>query len=236
MFQLANGTFVPEEPTPADLFALLDDEYARAILAATSEQATSAPALAEACDASHPTIYRRIDRLKDQNLLAERTEPESRWTPPPGLRGALRRPDRRSRRRGVRYRGRSGGGHRRSLHPSLEGFAVIESDVALQFLVGPEDLSTLLTAVTLVGIVLGLIVGYQAYRGYRRNDSPAMFWLALGLVLLVVVPLPLSLALSVLDSAGLVSLPALGAFLPLVRKTANVGGLLCILYALYGRD
>lgn len=113
---------------------------------------------------------------------------------------------------------------------------MIESDVALQFLVGPEDLSTLLTAVTLVGIVLGLIVGYQAYRGYRRNDSPAMFWLALGLVLLVVVPLPLSLALSVLDSAGLVSLPALGAFLPLVRKTANVGGLLCILYALYGRD
>ena len=82
MFQLANGTFVPEEPTPADLFALLDDEYARAILAATSEQATSAPALAEACDASHPTIYRRIDRLKNQNLLAERTEPESRWTPP----------------------------------------------------------------------------------------------------------------------------------------------------------
>jgi DNA-binding transcriptional ArsR family regulator len=67
---------VPEDDTPADLFALLEDEYARAILVETSQRPMSAPALAEACDASRPTIYRRIDRLKDHDLVAETTEPD----------------------------------------------------------------------------------------------------------------------------------------------------------------
>lgn len=62
---------MPEEESPADLIALLDDEYARAILAATDQQTMSAPELAEACDASRPTIYRRIERLKRFGLLAE---------------------------------------------------------------------------------------------------------------------------------------------------------------------
>ena len=56
------------------LLALLDDEYARRILIETSTQPMSAKDLAEACDASLPTIYRRIDRLSEQNLLAERKE------------------------------------------------------------------------------------------------------------------------------------------------------------------
>lgn len=67
---------VPEDAPPADLFALLDDEYARAILAATDQRPMSAPALAEACDASRPTIYRRIDRLKEYDLLSETVRPD----------------------------------------------------------------------------------------------------------------------------------------------------------------
>ena len=67
---------MPEDESPADLFALLDDEYARAILAETSQQSMSAPALAEACDASRPTIYRRIDRLKDHDLISETINPD----------------------------------------------------------------------------------------------------------------------------------------------------------------
>ena len=68
------GSLVPEDESPADLFALLDDEYARAILAETSQRPMSAPALAEACDASRPTIYRRIDRLKEHDLVSEVTQ------------------------------------------------------------------------------------------------------------------------------------------------------------------
>ena len=65
---------VPEDESPADVFALLDDEYARAILAATSRRPMSAPTLAEVCDASRPTVYRRIERLKELDLVSERTE------------------------------------------------------------------------------------------------------------------------------------------------------------------
>lgn len=56
-----------------ELFAVLDDEYARTILTETSTEAKSAKALAEACDASLPTVYRRIDRLKECALLEEQT-------------------------------------------------------------------------------------------------------------------------------------------------------------------
>jgi DNA-binding transcriptional ArsR family regulator len=58
-------------PTVLDL---LSDEYARAILSATSEEPMSAKDLSERCDASLPTVYRRIDQLTDADLLDERTQ------------------------------------------------------------------------------------------------------------------------------------------------------------------
>ncbi len=63
-----------EECPAEELFALLDDEYARTILTETSEQPLSAKALADACDASLPTVYRRIDRLSECELLEEQTK------------------------------------------------------------------------------------------------------------------------------------------------------------------
>lgn len=48
---------------------LLDDEYARAILAATSIEPMSAQQLADRCEASPPTIYRRLERLQEQDLV-----------------------------------------------------------------------------------------------------------------------------------------------------------------------
>ncbi|WP_324757171.1 ArsR family transcriptional regulator [Haloarcula montana] len=52
-----------------ELLALLDDEYARTILVATREEGKSAQALSELCDADDSTIYRRIERLQDRDLL-----------------------------------------------------------------------------------------------------------------------------------------------------------------------
>lgn len=54
--------------------ALLEDEYAHAILIQTSKQEMSAPELSEACNASVSTIYRRIERLQEYNLLDERLQ------------------------------------------------------------------------------------------------------------------------------------------------------------------
>ena len=62
---------VPDLPT---VLAILDDEYARSILTETSVEPMSASTLSERCDASLPTIYRRIDRLKECQLVTEETE------------------------------------------------------------------------------------------------------------------------------------------------------------------
>lgn len=63
-------------PPLSDLLDVLSDEYARAILAETSVHPMSAKELGERCDASLPTIYRRIDRLQACGLLDERTQPQ----------------------------------------------------------------------------------------------------------------------------------------------------------------
>ncbi len=57
-----------------EIAALLEDEYAHAILIHTSEQTMSAPELSDACDASVSTIYRRIERLQEHDLLAEQLQ------------------------------------------------------------------------------------------------------------------------------------------------------------------
>ena len=56
-----------------EIFAQLDDEYARDILVETVSGSRSAHELSEACDASLSTIYRRAERLIDCGLLAEQT-------------------------------------------------------------------------------------------------------------------------------------------------------------------
>lgn len=63
-----------EDHDEREVLALLDDDYARAILTATSAEPMSANELSERCDASNSTIYRRIDRLKEQDLIDEQTE------------------------------------------------------------------------------------------------------------------------------------------------------------------
>nr|WP_206039102.1 helix-turn-helix domain-containing protein [Halomicrobium mukohataei] len=68
------GPTVSEGPADEDIFALLDDEYAREILTQTSVEPMSAKALSDRCDASLPTIYRRTERLVECDLLVEQTK------------------------------------------------------------------------------------------------------------------------------------------------------------------
>ena len=62
-----------EEHSIEELLSVLDDEYVRPILVAASAEPKSAKALAEACDASLPTIYRRLDTLDAHDLITELT-------------------------------------------------------------------------------------------------------------------------------------------------------------------
>ncbi|WP_259518794.1 winged helix-turn-helix domain-containing protein [Halanaeroarchaeum sp. HSR-CO] len=61
-----------------DEAAILDvvhDEYAREILQLVSEEPQSGPELIETIEASKPTIYRRLSRLEDLELVAAQVRP-----------------------------------------------------------------------------------------------------------------------------------------------------------------
>lgn len=60
-----------ERLTAETVGELLEDEYARSILAETSSETLSAKELVDRCDASPPTVYRRIDRLEEFDLIDE---------------------------------------------------------------------------------------------------------------------------------------------------------------------
>jgi len=64
--------------TGEEFFALLDDAYAREILVETREDPRSAEALSEAIDASESTVYRRIERLRERDLVEgeQRLDPD----------------------------------------------------------------------------------------------------------------------------------------------------------------
>lgn len=58
-----------DEEDLESIAALLEDEYARSILRHTSTEPLSASDLMDRCDASKATTYRRIDRLRDYDLV-----------------------------------------------------------------------------------------------------------------------------------------------------------------------
>jgi predicted ArsR family transcriptional regulator len=67
---------VAEDFDPTDVIELLDDDYARDILIAASVEPRSAEALSDACDASLPTVYRRVDELEAAGLIDVQTRPD----------------------------------------------------------------------------------------------------------------------------------------------------------------
>lgn len=73
------GTMVGEETgvvavdaDDAEVVSLLDDEYARAVLLVTYEQPRAADELVERLDAAPSTVYERLSRLTEHDLLVER--------------------------------------------------------------------------------------------------------------------------------------------------------------------
>lgn len=58
-----------QQATTAELLELLGDEYARRVLKAAAEEPVSANAIAESTEISRPTVYRRLDRLVEADLV-----------------------------------------------------------------------------------------------------------------------------------------------------------------------
>ncbi|MEF8783085.1 MAG: helix-turn-helix domain-containing protein [Haloarculaceae archaeon] len=56
-----------------EILDTIGDQHARHVLAAISREPKSAKELAEACDLSLPTVYRRLELLDEYNLITDRT-------------------------------------------------------------------------------------------------------------------------------------------------------------------
>lgn len=89
-----------------------------------------------------------------------------------------------------------------------------------------------LLAVTLGAMILGLFIVFQAYRGYRRNQSRRMLFLALGLALLTVAPFVLSLVVTFAGQRLGFGPIVYTYWLPIASRIVEICGLGCILYSL----
>jgi predicted transcriptional regulator len=56
-----------------EILDTIGDKHARSVLAAISDEPKSAKELAEECDLSLPTVYRRIEMLDEYDLVKDRT-------------------------------------------------------------------------------------------------------------------------------------------------------------------
>lgn len=74
VIQAVRDVTVSDDPPADAVLSALEDEYARAILTATDQTPMTANELADVCDASLPTIYRRLERLTELDLLDKRTQ------------------------------------------------------------------------------------------------------------------------------------------------------------------
>lgn len=80
----------------------------------------------------------------------------------------------------------------------------------------------------LVTVVLGFLIAYQAYRGYRRSNSQSMLYLAVGFATISFGAIVEGI---LFDVVGLTFHNA-----GMVATTIVAIGMVTILYALYGRD
>ncbi|QCC49461.1 DUF7521 family protein [Halobellus limi] len=79
--------------------------------------------------------------------------------------------------------------------------------------------------------LIGLYIGYQAYRGLRRNDERSMRWLSVGMILLFGVTYTLAVTGQGLLAFRIIPIDLQNVVRLLVR-VIQLAGLLCIAYSL----
>jgi hypothetical protein len=105
---------------------------------------------------------------------------------------------------------------------------LIPSDV---FLTGQNALVVILA---LVATGLSAFISYHAYRGYRRNGSRPMLFLAIGFAFITFVPFFVDIVFYAVVGR-LYSARTASVILPSVKYGIQIVGLSFVLYSLYGR-
>lgn len=91
----------------------------------------------------------------------------------------------------------------------------------------PEWAQLLSQGLGFLTALVGLAIAYQAYRGYRRNESRPMLFLAIGFVLSVGLPFVMVIPLLLFSH-----IEAVPSILTILGNLFTLIGLGCILYAL----
>ncbi|MDH5021330.1 DUF7521 family protein [Halobacterium rubrum] len=91
-----------------------------------------------------------------------------------------------------------------------------------------------IVVVSLASTLVGLFVGYQAYRGFRRHQSTSMQYLSVGLILLTAVTNTAAFVGTGLLRLGVID-ASLQSPLTLAVRLLQFAGLVCIAYSLYRR-
>jgi len=92
----------------------------------------------------------------------------------------------------------------------------------------PEWVRLTSQGINVVAALVGLLIAYQAYRGYRRNDSRPMLFIAVGFTLTVGLPFVMAVPTLLLSAY-----PTAATALVLLSDISTLVGLGCILYALW---
>ena len=89
--------------------------------------------------------------------------------------------------------------------------------------------------IALGNVGLGLVIGYQAYRGFRRHQSRSMRYLSMGLILLTAIAASFGFASWIAVELGWVP-ETLQLPMALVYRVVQFVGLSLIAYSLYIRS
>jgi hypothetical protein len=90
----------------------------------------------------------------------------------------------------------------------------------------PSWVVTVLQYGDVLAALLGIFIAYQAFRGYRRNDSRPMLFIAIGFVLALAVPFVLLLVTLAVPQAPV-------WIVGVLSQAAELLGLASIVYALW---
>jgi len=90
----------------------------------------------------------------------------------------------------------------------------------------------LLLSVSLIALGLALFIVFHAYRGYQRNNSVRMLYLACGLGFITVVPMTISIGVNTLGQMIEVAPHVYTFYLPLVARVSEISGICTLLYSL----
>ncbi|MFB6128745.1 MAG: hypothetical protein ABEJ47_03185 [Halorhabdus sp.] len=108
--------------------------------------------------------------------------------------------------------------------------------VPLQTVAAPSSLAELLVyAGGLATIAIAIAIAAVAFRGYRRNESRPMLFIAIGFVLAIALPGTLDFLLYVLIVAFEFRLPVGRIYLAGFMQASQLLGMAAILYALLRR-